>query len=177
MAKVRKFVAYRRLERPYTRKSKYREKSFIRGNPQSRVVRWNMGDSKKAYDYVLSLHTTVDLQIRDRAIESSRLVVNRHCEKKIGPNQFYFRIKIYPHHHLRENALASGAGADRLSTGMKFSFGKVIDIAAQCKAGKELFELRVTKDKLETAKKILQLAASKLPCTTKVTIKPITATQ
>ena len=173
MAKVRKFVAYRRMERPYTRKSKYREKSFIRGDPRSKVIRWNMGDAKGDYDYTLTLHNKADLQIRDRAIESARLVINRHAEKKIGIGQYYFRIKCYPHHHLRENALASGAGADRLSTGMKFSFGKVVDIAAQCFAGKELFSLSVKKSDLEKAKKIIHLAATKLPGSVYVRVKEL----
>ncbi|MFT7616215.1 MAG: large subunit ribosomal protein L10e [Candidatus Woesearchaeota archaeon] len=171
MAKVRKFVAYRRLERPYTRKSKYREKSFIRGSPQNKITRYNMGDSKKDFEFTLSLRTRTPLQIRDKAIESMRLIINRHSEKFLGLNNYYIWIKIFPHHHLRENALASGAGADRLSTGMKFSFGKVIGVAAQLVAGKEIVQMRCSKENFDRVKLILQKASTKLPCKTFITVQ------
>ena len=51
MARVRKFVAYRSVERPYTRKSKYRKKNFVRAAPVSKVVRYNMGNINKKFDY------------------------------------------------------------------------------------------------------------------------------
>ena len=175
MAKVRKFVAYRRLERPYTRKSRYREKSFIRGNPHNKIVRYNMGDPNKTYDYKLQLVAKEPMQIRAAAIESARLFINRHSERKVGPKQYYFRIIAYPHHHLRENALASGAGADRLSTGMKFSFGKVIGVAAQLKAGSVLVELNIEKSKLDVAKQIFNTARSKLPGSFSVIVTPVVA--
>ncbi len=54
---------------------------------------------------------------------------------------YKFKIKVYPHHHIRENPLASGAGADRMSTGMKKSFGKVIGLAARVKEGQEVMEV------------------------------------
>jgi large subunit ribosomal protein L10e len=170
MAKLRKFIAYRRLERPYTRKSKYRAKAYIRGNPQMRVTRFAMGNPTQQFEYKVLLHTKSDLQIRDSAIESARQIVNRHCEKKIGPGNFFFAVKIFPHHHLRENPLATGAGADRLSTGMAFAFGKVIGVAARVFRGKDLLEIRVNKDKLELAKEIIHKAAAKLPCSTTVSI-------
>ncbi|HLC89113.1 MAG TPA: ribosomal protein L16 [Candidatus Nanoarchaeia archaeon] len=63
-------------------------------------------------------------------IESARMTSNRVLEKNIG-REYHLRIKIYPHHVLRENPLASGAEADRMSTGMKLSFGKSISTAAR----------------------------------------------
>jgi len=74
------------------------------------------------------------------------------------------KIRIFPHHILRENPLATGAGADRMSTGMKKSFGKSIGIAAQVKANKILFTIKVNKNGIEVARKALKKAAHKLPC-------------
>ncbi|HLP80054.1 MAG TPA: 50S ribosomal protein L16 [Acidobacteriota bacterium] len=173
MATIRKFVAYRRLERPYTRKSKYREKSYIRGSPHNKITRYNGGNLKGTFEYSVKLHAKATLQIRDCALESARLIVNRHCEKKIGLENFYLALKPFPHHHLRENPLATGAGADRLSTGMAFSFGKVIGLAARIFKGDDVIEVRVNKDRLEIAKEIIHLAASKLPCKTYITIEPV----
>ena len=98
MAKLRKAIAYRRLERPYTRISKFREKSFIRTNPSKKIIRFNMGNQKKKYEYNLELISKRDIQIRDNAIESARQASNRVLEKNIGTANFYFHIRPYPHH-------------------------------------------------------------------------------
>ena len=98
MARIRKFCAYRRLERPYTRKSKYRNKSFVRASPNSKIVRYNMGDSKKSYANQLSLISKDDLNIRHNALESARLVTNKILEKEVGKGNYHFKMKVYPHH-------------------------------------------------------------------------------
>jgi large subunit ribosomal protein L10e len=70
----------------------------------------------------------------------------------------------YPHHILRENPLAAGAGADRFSTGMAHSFGKPISVAAQFKKGQPVFRLAINKEKLEVGRSALKRAQYKLPC-------------
>lgn len=164
MARLRKAIAYRRLERPYTRFSKYRKKNFVRSRPVCRVVRFDMGDEKKTYDHKLDLIAKASLQIRDNAIEAARQSGNRLLEKILGKGNYQFKIRIYPHHILRENPLASGAGADRMSTGMAHSFGKVIGIAARVKEGQPLATLSVNKGQLVTARKALKRFSQKLPC-------------
>ena len=71
MARLRKFVAYRSLERPYTRISKYNKKSYIKSRPHMVLVKFNMGDLKKKFPVRLQLKTKTDLQIRQNAIESA----------------------------------------------------------------------------------------------------------
>ena len=145
MARIRKFAAYRRLERPYTRISKYKRKSFIKANPPHNIVRFNMGNPKKKFEYTLNLNSKIDVQIRHNALESARQSSNRMLEKDIGAKDYYLNIMVYPHHVLRENPLAAGAGADRFSTGMSHSFGKPISRAAQIKQGQTIFKLKVDK--------------------------------
>src|SRR3989344_7419000 len=135
MARIRKGCAYRRLERPYTKKSKYKILNFVRMTPAKIVVRYNMGDVEGKFEYTLNLRTKDSLQIRQNAIESARQTSNRMLEKNLGKGDYFYRIRIYPHHHLRENKMATGAGADRMSTGMQLSFGKVVSIAARVKKG------------------------------------------
>ena len=171
MAKKRKFCAYRRLERPYTRKSKFKSKSFVRASPVAKIVRFDMGNkSKKDWEYSIKLVSKDDLNIRDNALESARQLVNKHFETKIGTDNYHLRIKAYPHHMLRENPLASGAGADRMSTGMKMSFGKVIGIAARVHKGKDIFEIRINKEHLKEAREGLLKGRMKLPgsCSIKI---------
>ena len=168
MAKLRKFVSYRRLERPYTRKSKFREKSFIKANPHSKVVRFDMGNLTKTFQCRLDLVAKDAMQIRHNAIESARQSSNRFLESKLGKSGYHMKIKIFPHHILRENPLASGAGADRMSTGMKMSFGKPIGSAARVKEGQTLISLSVDKSGLETAKAALLRASHKMPCSCRI---------
>jgi len=164
MARIRKFCAYRRLERPYTRISKFRSKSYIRAKPVCKIVRFDMGDTKVTFDYTVQLRSGSGLQIRDNAIEAARQTANRLLQKKVGKNGWRFKVRMYPHHVLRENPLASGAGADRMSTGMARPFGKPIGIAAQVRKNQVIFEVGVNKQHLEFAKDSLRRAATKIPC-------------
>jgi len=170
MVKARKAVAYRKLERPYTRVSKFREKSYIRTTHTKRVIKFAMGNQNKNYDTQIDLVASDSLQIRDIAIESARQTSLRFLEKHIGLNDFFFIVRPYPHHILRENPLASGAGADRFSTGMSHSFGKPIGQAAQIKKGQILVSVYVNKQHLETAKKAVTRAKHKVPCSCSVRI-------
>lgn len=170
MARLRKFSAYRRLERPYTRISKFRNKSYVRARPNCRIVRYDMGDLKSTFDCTFLLKSKTNLQIRDNALESARQSSNRFLQKKLGKTGFRMKIRVFPHHILRENPLASGAGADRMSTGMKCSFGKPIGIAAQIKKGQVIFQVDVNKPDLAVAKGAIARFNSKLPTSCSVEI-------
>ena len=172
MAKLRKGVSYSRsIERPYTRKSKYRNKSYVRSSPVCRVTRFDSGNAGGDFDGKVVLISKERAQFRHNCLESARTAVQRALEKFVTKNEYHFRIKTYPHHHLRENPLASGAGADRMSTGMKKSFGKVIGLAAQIRPGQEVMEVRVSKRHLPKAKLALQKANAKLPTKCQAVIK------
>lgn len=164
MARMRKFCAYKSLERPYTRISKKNKKSYIKSRPVCRVIRFDMGDESKKFKRRLLLISKGDLQMRDNAIESARQSCNRNLEKNLGKGNYKLKIMIYPHHVLRENPLASGAGADRMSTGMQLSFGKPIGIAAQVRKGAILFRLDLDVKNLVAGRRALKLANYKLPC-------------
>jgi len=163
MARLRKGVAYRRLERPYTRISKYKKRSFIKTSYNTRIIKFVMGNlTKENFQYRIMLQPKMDLQIRDNSMESARLTSNRLLEKTLGNQNYFLRINKYPHHILRNNPIASGAGADRFSTGMKKSFGKPIGQAAQYKKGETICEVFVDKRNLETAKLAMKRASQKI---------------
>src|SRR3989338_10548765 len=103
MAKIRKAVAYRRIERPYTRISKFRKKNYVRVRPHSVISRFDMGETNKdvyQFPLVLDLISKKELQIRHNAIESARQTSNRVLEKEIGKTGFHLKIRIFPHHIL-----------------------------------------------------------------------------
>ena len=163
MAKKRKFCANRALERPYTRFSKFKKMSYVKAKPTCRIVRFNMGPPNKKFAFNMKLISKTSLHIRDNAIESARLSANRLLEPNLGKNGFRMNILIYPHHIIRENPLAAGAGADRMSTGMKCSFGKTVGIAARVKKDQAIFSVDVNKDGFDFGKKALKRASHKLP--------------
>ncbi len=172
MPKLRKWVAYRSIERPYTRISKFKKKSYIRVNPNLKITRFDMGEAGANFEYDIDLIPKVELQIRQEAMESARQTAVRTLEKHIGKTGFHFKIRVYPFHILRENPLAAGAGADRMSTGMKKSFGKTIGIAARVKDGQKIFTIRVNKQNVTHARAALKKASKKLPCSFSIQVNP-----
>lgn len=170
MAKIRKFVSYRRLERPYTRTSKYKGKAFIKITPNIKVIGFELGSPKKSFQYTLKLVSKDNLQIRDNALESAKQSSNKILESNIGLSAYHLKIKPYPYHVMRENPLASGAGADRFSTGMQKAFGKPIGNAARVKKGDTIFQISVNKPNINLAKDALTRAYKKLPCSCTIQI-------
>lgn len=164
MVGLRKGTCYRRMEKPYTRHSKYKKKNYIRTIPPHKIARFEMGnkDKLKTASHIIKLISAGSLQIRSNSLESARLIVNRNFENKILGN-YFLRLNVFPHHALRENKMIGGAHADRLQTGMAHSFGKVVAMAAQVKKGSPILIAWVDKDKLEIAKDALEKAAPKLP--------------
>jgi large subunit ribosomal protein L10e len=174
MAKLRKWCAYRKIERSYTRFSKVRGKAFVKSRPGKKVIKFDMGDLKggsEQFDLTLQLITKDAAQIRTNAIEAARISALKLLEKTFGRMGFYFRIHAVPHQAIRENPLAAGAGADRLSTGMKHSFGKIIGTAAQVEIGKVLMSVSVPKESEAVARLALKRASQKLPV--RITIQPV----
>ena len=163
MARLRKFAAYRRLDRPYTRTSKYKKKSYVKALPRHIIVRFVMGNLKKNFKYTFELKSKDNLNIRHNSIESARQSSNRLLEKELG-KEYRLQIVIFPHHILRENPVAAGAGADRFSTGMSHNFGKPHTVAARVKKGQTMFKLSVDKGKIGIAREALKRIQHKLPC-------------
>jgi len=168
MARLRKAVAYRQLKRPYTRISKFRKKAYIRARPNIVLVKYDMGDASKEYQFRTDLISTADLNLRHNALESARQTANRMLEKTLGKANFHLKVRVFPHHVIRENPLAAGAGADRMSTGMKMSFGKTISTAARVKKNQKVLSVYTDKNGLATAKLAMKRANTKFPCSCKV---------
>lgn len=173
MAKLKKGVAYRKMERPYTRYSKFRNKAFIRTTPSMKLVRFDMGNLQKEFDTQIDLILKAGIQVRQESIESARQAANRYFEKYVGKTNYHMKIRVYPFHILRENPLAQGAGADRFSTGMAHPFGKVVGRAAQIKYGKPIFTVFTSKDYIKQVTTGLEKGSNKLPCKCQIIAGPV----
>ncbi len=156
---------YRKLEnRPHTRQSQKKpKKSYAKGVPGSRLTVFITGDRKKKFEKTLYLLSKNPVQIRHNAMEAARISVGRFLEKKMGVDNYYMRFLVYPHHIMRENPVATGAGADRFSTGMRKSYGKPIGLAARVKAGQRIMQVSFQSNFIKDAKDAMKIAAAKFP--------------
>lgn len=158
-------------DRPYTRHAiRVPRKDYIGAVPGVKTRQFNMGNGAKDYTHILDLVTGGESQIRDNAIESSRIIINRYLVNKLGKEGFFMKIRIYPHHILRENKQAQGAHADRIQKGMSHPFGKPIGRAARVKPGQVLISVLVDAPGIETAKKALLRAKARMNCKLKVIV-------
>ncbi len=162
MASLRAFSCYRKVKRAYTRKSRFKSKGFIKAVPTCKVVKFNYGNNKKSYPHKVLLVSKERMQVRHNAIESARVAVVRKLNRSLGKN-YHFQIRSYPHHVLRENKMITGAGADRMQTGMQRAFGKAMGLAAQMKPKKALFCIYVDKENIPAVRTALKSAMPKLP--------------
>lgn len=134
----------------------------MKGVPGIRVTFFDMGNPKGDFPVEMSLITLETGQIRHNALEAARIAANRLLEIKAGKDNYHLKLRTYPHQVLRENPMAIGAGADRISDGMRQAFGRPIGTAARVSAGQKLMTARVTKEFAAVAKEALRRASLKL---------------
>jgi len=168
MASLRKASAYsKRKVTPYTRVSKRKQKSYIKTVPPQKIVKFEMGKNSLIKEgklpHVLKIISAENVQIRHNALEACRQYINKKLDEELA-GQYTFKVVPFPHHIQRENKMLTGAGADRMQTGMQLAFGKAVGKSAILKAGKELFILRLPHEKgVQFARKIIRQVNSKLP--------------
>ncbi len=173
MAALRKAAAYSKHDVvPFTRISKKRKKAFIKTVPQQKIVKFMMGNNELYNNGKLPHQLTVvaaeKVQIRHNALEACRQYLNKKLDKETS-GQYFFRVIPFPHHIQRENKMLTGAGADRMQTGMQLSFGKSVGKAALVHEGSGIFLIAVQNEKvLSFARKTIKQVKSKLPCKIKI---------
>jgi len=165
---LRKASAYsKKTVVPFTRVSKKKSKSFVKTVPHQKIVKFTMGNFDLFNEGKLPFHLKVvaaePFQIRHNALEACRQFVNKKIDKELS-GQYLFRIIPFPHHIQRENKMLTGAGADRMQTGMQLSFGKVAGKAAILKKGSKIFFVAVQNQKaIEFVRKVLKQVNPKIP--------------
>ncbi len=170
MGKLRPGRSYRGLKIPYTRKSKYKATNYVKMAQSPKITQYHSGNSKQKFDRMVMVLSENTLQIRDNAIEAARIVANKYLTDNVGDQNFHLIVIAYPHQVLREHKLATGAGADRFSSGMQKSFGKPIGLAAVVRAGGRLFEIHVGDVNLVHAKTAAHKIGKKLGIRTRAIV-------
>ncbi len=149
----------------------YTRKEYIGGIPHLKVGQFVTGNRKGKFEFELNLIAEEKCQILDNALEAARITATRTLSRKVGDKNFKAHVLVYPHHVLRENKQATGAGADRVSEGMRRSFGKKIGNAARVDANQPVIRVWVNEANVELGKDALRKASMKLPTPCRQTVK------
>ena len=156
---------YRDIDKP-----SYTRREYITGIPGSKIAQHKMGRIGKdpdEYEVQISLVLEESCQLRHGSLESSRLSANRRMLKVLGEDGDYKMIlRKFPHQVIRENKQATGASADRVSDGMRQSFGKIVGTAARVQAGDRLFTAWCNPEDADLVKDAFRRSYNKIspPC-------------
>lgn len=143
--------------RPYTRKE------YIRKIPGSRIVQYDMGNLSADFPLTISLAVKKPTKLSHNSLEAARIASNRYMQRKAGRMGYHLKIRVYPHHIVRENPMATGAGADRVQDGMRKAFGKPVSSVAVVNADQKVLTIDTNKRNFNDAKEALRRAAMKFP--------------
>ncbi|PTD94021.1 50S ribosomal protein L16 [archaeon SCG-AAA382B04] len=147
------------------KKQAYTRKEYMQGVPGNKIVSFDMGNKEEKNDFKVevSLVSEEECQITHNSLESARIACNSYLNNELGNKNYFLKLRVYPHHVLRENKMATGAGADRVQDGMRLAFGNPIGTAARVNRGQKLFTANVDEENYKNAKKALNRAVQKLP--------------
>lgn len=126
---------------------------YCRGVPDPKIRIFDCGNKKASVDFfpfVAHLVSDEKEQLTSNALEAARVACNKYLIKAAGKEGFHLRVRAHPFHVIRQNKMLSCAGADRLSSGMRHSYGKPSETAARVSIGQILISVRA-KDQHATA--------------------------
>ncbi|AAT43300.1 50S ribosomal protein L16 [Picrophilus oshimae] len=148
----------------------YTRKEFMGGVPYPKITTFIQGNQKKDFEIEMMLVAEEACQIRHTALEAARVSVNRKLLDAAGSDNYFLQIRPYPHQVIREHKMATGAGADRISSGMRAAFGRPVGTAARVYPGQIIMVGRVDRNNAKLLKDALHKASIKLPTPCKVVV-------
>lgn len=111
------------------------------------------------WELVIGLKVNSQIQISSNTLEAIRITVNGVLSRKLGRQNYRLRIRPKPFQKYRENRMLAFAGADRVQSGMRNSFGRSTGVCARVRAGQIVLEvgaylrdLPLVRDRLRVAR-------------------------
>eukprot|EP01083_Nonionella_stella_P156084 505027_1 len=150
----------------YQKNKPYIRSRFCRGVPDPKIRIFDCGNKRAGVDvfpFVAHLVSDEKEQISSEALEAARVACNKYMIKACGKDAFHIRTRCHPHHVIRQNKMLSCAGADRLSTGMRHSYGKPLGRAARIGIGHPIVSVRCKDVNGEHVLEALRRAKYKFP--------------
>ena len=141
----------------------YTRREYMGGVPASRIITFDLGTINGDFPVVMTLKVKESCQLRHTALEAARKAATRTLTQATNVANYHPRIRPYPRNVLREHKMATGAGADRVSGGMRAAFGKNVGTAARVQSGDVVMTIRVNPQAFSVAKQALWKASMKLP--------------
>ncbi|TFG02538.1 MAG: 50S ribosomal protein L16 [Promethearchaeota archaeon] len=160
--------------RPYQyKRSASRRREYARGGTQSKIQRYWGGNKDipwEEWDLVIALKVDNQIQISSNALEAIRVTINGALQKKLGRNNYRLRVRPKPFQKYRENRMLAFAGADRVQSGMRNSFGRTTGVCARVRAGQIICEVGTHIRNLNLVRNRLRIANMKVPCSCQIVI-------
>lgn len=152
--------------RPYQyKRSSNRRREYARGGAQSKIVRF-WGGAKEIpwedFELVIGLKVNSQIQISSNTLEAIRITVNGVLQRKLGRQAYRLRIRPKPFQKYRENRMLAFAGADRVQSGMRNSFGRSTGVCARVRAGQIVLEVGAYLRDLPLVRDRLRVASMKI---------------
>jgi len=175
MAHRRPWKCYAKwTRRPYQHKrSRNHRREYARGGSQSKIVRYWGGNKDipwEEWELVIGLIVDNNVQIPSNALEAIRVTINGALQKYLGRNNFRLRMRSKPFQKYRENRMLAFAGADRVQSGMRNSFGRSTGVCARIRAGSVVCEVGTNLKNLTLVRDRLRVASMKIPCSCQVVV-------
>ncbi len=114
----------------------------------------------------MGLKVNKQSQISSNTLEAVRITINGVLQRILGRQNFRLRIRPKPFQKFRENRMLAFAGADRVQSGMRNSFGRSTGVCARVRAGQIIADVGVNLKNLPLVRDRFRIASMKIssPC-------------
>ena len=175
MAHKRPWHCYSKWNRrPYQHKrSANHRREYARGGAQAKIQRFWGGNKAipwEDWELVVGLKVDKQIQISSNALEAIRITINTPLQKRLGRTNFRFRVRSKPFQKYRENRMLAFAGADRVQSGMRNSFGRSTGVCARVKAGAIILDVGCYLKDLPYVRDRLRIASMKISCSSQTVV-------
>ncbi len=175
MAQKRPWHCYSKwTRRPYQHKrSSNHRREYARGGAQSKIVRFWGGAKEKdwnEWELTVGLKVNHQIQISSNSLEAIRISINGVLQRKLGRQNFRLRIRPKPFQKIRENRMLAFAGADRIQSGMRNSFGRSSGVCARVRAGQIIVDVGTSIKDLPLVRDRLRVASMKVSSSCQIVI-------
>lgn len=175
MAHKRPWHCYSKWNRrPYQHKrSANHRREYARGGAQSKIQRYWGGNTNipwEDWEIVIGLKIDKQIQISSNALEAIRISVNSPLQKYVGRLNYRMRIRPKPFQKYRENRMLAFAGADRVQSGMRNSFGRSTGVCARVRAGAVIVDIASHLKNVDIIRERLRIASMKISCSGQIVV-------
>ena len=152
--------------RPYQHKrSANHRREYARGGAQSKIVRFWGGNKQRDWadwELVVGMKVNHQIQISSNSLEAIRITINGVLQRQLGRLNYRLRIRPKPFQKIRENRMLAFAGADRIQSGMRNSFGRSSGVCARVRAGQIIVDVGTSIKDLPVVRDRLRIASMKI---------------